>query len=99
VLGFDFLNDKVGTDMAEKEPKFTSRHSCLEPHERVNVIGSPNFRYFVGCHAVEVASVKGPLPILSSNLCWHSPTYPILFVSPHLPFNTIVEFVHKILHV
>jgi hypothetical protein len=36
VLGSDFLNDKVGTDMTEKEPKSTSGHSCLE----VNVIGS-----------------------------------------------------------
>jgi hypothetical protein len=41
VLGSDFLNDKVGTDIAEKEPKSTSKHSCLEPHERLNVIGSP----------------------------------------------------------
>jgi hypothetical protein len=36
----NFLNDKVGTDMAEKEPKSTSKHSCLKPHERLNVIGS-----------------------------------------------------------
>jgi hypothetical protein len=42
VLGSDFLKDKVGTDMTEKEPKSTSRHSCLEPHKKLNVIGSPN---------------------------------------------------------
>jgi hypothetical protein len=41
VLGLDLLNDKVGTDMAEKEPKSTSGHSCLKAHERLNVIGSP----------------------------------------------------------
>jgi hypothetical protein len=41
VLGSDLLNNKVGTDMAEKEPKSTSGHSCLEPHERLNVIDSP----------------------------------------------------------
>jgi hypothetical protein len=41
VLGSDFLNDKVGTDMAEKEPKSISGYSCLEAHERLNVIGSP----------------------------------------------------------
>jgi hypothetical protein len=45
---FRFLNDKVGTDMAEKEPKSTSGHSCLEPYERLNVIGFPNFRCFIG---------------------------------------------------
>jgi hypothetical protein len=38
VLGSDFLNDKVGTNMAEKEPKSTSWHSCLEPHERLREI-------------------------------------------------------------
>jgi hypothetical protein len=41
VLGSDLLIDKVGTNMAEKEPKSTSGHSCLEPHERLNVIDSP----------------------------------------------------------
>jgi hypothetical protein len=40
VLGSDFLNNKVGIDMVEKEPKSTSGHSCLKPHERLNVIGS-----------------------------------------------------------
>jgi hypothetical protein len=30
VLGSDFLDDKVGTDMAKKEPKSTSGHSYLE---------------------------------------------------------------------
>jgi hypothetical protein len=40
VLGSDLLNDKVGTNMAEKEPKSTSGQSCLEAHERLNVIGS-----------------------------------------------------------
>jgi hypothetical protein len=44
VLGLDFLNDKVRTDMTEKEPKSTFRHSCLEPYKRLNKIGSPNFR-------------------------------------------------------
>jgi hypothetical protein len=38
VLGSDFLNDKVGTDMAKKEPKSISEHSCLESHKRLNVI-------------------------------------------------------------
>jgi hypothetical protein len=47
VLSLDFLNDKVGTDMAVKESKSTFGHSCLEPHERLNVIGSPNFRCFI----------------------------------------------------
>jgi hypothetical protein len=41
MLGSDLLNDKVGTDMAKKERKSTSRHSCLEAHERLYVIGSP----------------------------------------------------------
>jgi hypothetical protein len=27
--------------MAEKEPKSTFKHSCLEAHERLNMIGSP----------------------------------------------------------
>jgi hypothetical protein len=31
VLGSDFLDDKVGIDMVEKEPKSISGHSCLEP--------------------------------------------------------------------
>jgi hypothetical protein len=48
VLVSDLLNDKAGTDMAEKEPKSTSGHSCLEAYERLNVIGSQNFRCFVG---------------------------------------------------
>ena len=48
LLGLDVLNDKVENDMAEKEPKSTFGHSCLEPHERLNVIGSPNFRCFIG---------------------------------------------------
>jgi hypothetical protein len=48
VLGSDFLNDKVGIDMAEKEPKSTSGHSCVEPHGRLNMIGFPNFRCLVG---------------------------------------------------
>jgi hypothetical protein len=43
-LSLEFLNDKVGTKMAKKEPKFTSGHSYLDPHERLNVIGFSNFR-------------------------------------------------------
>jgi hypothetical protein len=34
--------------MAEMEPKSTSGHSYVEPHERLNVIGFPNFRCLVG---------------------------------------------------
>jgi hypothetical protein len=33
--------------MAEKEPKSISGHSSLEHRERLNVIGSPNFRCFI----------------------------------------------------
>jgi hypothetical protein len=65
VLGSDFLNDKVGIDMAEKDPKSTSRHSGLEPHERLNVIGSPNFRCFVGLSYYGNGFLKG----LSAYLC------------------------------
>jgi hypothetical protein len=56
MLGSDFLNDKVKTDMAEKEPKSTSRHSCMESHKRLNVIGSPNIRYLVGLQSCRMAS-------------------------------------------
>jgi hypothetical protein len=59
VLGLDVLNDKVGTNMAEKEPKSTSRHSCLDPHERLNVIDSPNFRCFVGLSCCGSGFLKG----------------------------------------
>jgi hypothetical protein len=48
MLASDFLNDIVGTDMAEKEPKSASWYSYLEPNEKLNVIGSPNFRCLVG---------------------------------------------------
>jgi hypothetical protein len=61
----DFLNNKVGTDMAEKEPKSTSGHSCLESHERLNVIGSPNFRCFVG---LSCCGSGFSLPVLASEV-------------------------------
>jgi hypothetical protein len=62
VLGLDFLNDKVGIDMIEKKPNFTSGHSCLESRERLNMIGSPNFRCFVGlsCCGSGFLTPKGP---------------------------------------
>jgi hypothetical protein len=47
-LGSDFLCGKVGTDMAEKEPKSTFGHSYLELHERLNVIDYPNFSCLIG---------------------------------------------------
>jgi hypothetical protein len=59
VLGSDFLNDKVGIDMVEKEPKSTFGHSSLEPHERLNVIGSPNFKCFVGLTCCGSAFLRG----------------------------------------
>jgi hypothetical protein len=59
VLGSDLLNDKVGTDMIEKEPKSTSGHSCLEAHERLNVIGSQNFTCFVGLTCCGSAFLRG----------------------------------------
>jgi hypothetical protein len=59
VLDLDILNDKVGTDMAEKGPKSTFGHSCMEPHERLNVIGSPNFRCFVGLSCCGSGFAKG----------------------------------------
>jgi hypothetical protein len=48
VLGSNYLNDKIGTNMAKKEPKTTSGFSCMEPHETLNVTGSSNFRYLIG---------------------------------------------------
>jgi hypothetical protein len=59
VLGSNFLSDKVGTDMVEKELKSTSGHACLEPHERLDVIGSPNFRCFVGLSHCGSGFLKG----------------------------------------
>jgi hypothetical protein len=62
VLDLDFLNDKVETDMVEKEPKSISGHSCLKPHERLNVIGSPNFRYFIGLSSSGSGFLQGLSP-------------------------------------
>jgi hypothetical protein len=77
VLNSDFLNDKVGIDMTEKEPKSTSMHSYMEPHERLNVISwNPNFRCFVGLPSCGSGFLKGLLPCefaLSVLLPWALP--------------------------
>jgi hypothetical protein len=68
LLGLHFLNDKVGTDKTEKEPKSTSGQSCLEPHETLNVIDSPNFRCFVGLSCCGSGFLRGSLPALPSEV-------------------------------
>jgi hypothetical protein len=55
----DVINDKVGTDMAEKKPRSTFGHSCLESHKILNVIGSPKFRYFIGLSCCGSGFAKG----------------------------------------
>jgi hypothetical protein len=59
MLASDFLNDIVGTDMAEKEPKSASWYSYLEPNEKLNVIGSPNFRCLIGLPCCTSGFLKG----------------------------------------
>jgi hypothetical protein len=55
---FGFLKDKVGTDIAKKEPKSTSRHSWLETHERLNLISS-DFKCLIGLPSWGSSFLKG----------------------------------------
>jgi hypothetical protein len=56
-FGFPKLQSR--NSHGKKEPKSTSRHSCLEPHKRLNVIDSRNFRCFVGLSCCGSSFLKG----------------------------------------